>query len=339
MTTTCLAAEWEQQSGVLLSWPTQATDWRGNLAEAEATYLELTRHIAQICHVYICCSDSTTRSHVQQLCSHQGIPAERYDLFTIPYDDTWTRDYGPISFRRNNQLVWLDFEFNAWGNKFAHQHDNQLTRLLHQHFSHIRTINHINFVLEGGSIDSDGKGSLLTTSQCLLDDARNPSLSKVQIEEKLKSYLGIQRILWLDHGHLEGDDTDAHIDTLARFCSPDTITYVQCTDPTDLHFESLSAMETQLKSFSQLQGQAYHLIPLPLPTACFNQSGQRLPATYANFLVLNGHVLAPVYGVDTDSPALAQLQQCFPDYKIIPVQCRPLTEQFGSLHCITMQML
>ena len=334
-----LPAEWEQQSGVLISWPTASTDWQHNLADAETSYLELAGLIAQNSHVYICCRDSTTRQHVQQLCGDNGIPADKCSLFIIEYNDTWTRDYGPISVYRGNELVWLDFEFNAWGGKYEYQADNELTRSLHRQFNSYRALQHVNFVLEGGSIDSDGKGTILTTSQCLLDPARNPGLSKKQIEESLKSSLGIQRILWLDHGHLQGDDTDSHIDTLVRFCSPDTITYVQCTDSTDPHFKSLSAMEVQLKSYRQQDNREYRFIPLPLPTACFNQEGQRLPASYANFLILNGNLLAPVYGVDSDTLALAQLQQCFPKHRIIPVQCRPLIEQYGSLHCITMQIL
>lgn len=335
----CLPAEWEHQSGVLISWPTKSTDWQNNLSEAESTYLELTTLIAQYSHVYICCNDAEIRQHVQQLCSDANIPVERYRLFTIPYDDTWTRDYGPISLRRENDIVWLNFEFNAWGGKYAFQHDRKLTEALHRHFSEKIILENIDLILEGGSIDSDGKGTVLTTSQCLLDPKRNPNLSKTQISDKLKETLAVERVLWLDHGHLLGDDTDAHVDTLARFCSPDTIAYVQCTNPADPHFKSLSAMEIQLKSFNQTNGQAYHLIPLPMAEACFNAEGQLLPASYANFLILNDAVLTPVYGLDTDTLALKQLQKAFPEYSIIPVQCRSLIEQFGSLHCITMQVL
>jgi len=334
-----LPAEWEQQNCVLISWPTKSTDWHENLADAEATYIELTKLISLSSHACICCYDSDTLQHVQQTCRKAGISPEHVKLFTIPYDDTWTRDYGPISLLRGNEIVWLNFEFNAWGNKYPHRQDNQLASLLHQQLSQQRTLEQIDFVLEGGSIECDGKGTVLTTSKCLLDPARNPGLSKQQIEDRLKSSLGIRRILWLDSGHIEGDDTDAHIDTLARFCSADTITYVQCIDPADPHFESLSRMEKQLKSFTQTNGQPYKFIPLPLPSPCFNQQDLRLPATYANFLILNGKVLAPVYGVETDTLALAQLQKCFPDHTIIPVQCRSLLEQFGSLHCITMQIL
>jgi len=335
----CLPAEWEHQSGVLISWPTKATDWRDNLPEAEATYLEITKLIAQYSHAYICCNDFETRQHVRKLCSDANVLNERYTLFTIPYDDTWTRDYGPISLRRENEIVWLNFKFNAWGGKYSHLQDRQLTQSLYQYFIKTRILENSDFVLEGGSIDSDGEGTLLTTSQCLLDPARNPGLSKVQISDKLKEILGVQRILWLDHGHLLGDDTDAHVDTLARFCSPDTIAYVQCTNPEDRHFKSLSAMEIQLKTFKQINGQAYRLVPLPLSSACFNTEGQPLPASYANFLIINNAVLAPVYGLDTDALALKQLQIAFPDHDINPLQCRSLIEQFGSLHCITMQML
>ena len=335
----CLPAEWEHQSGVLISWPTKSTDWRDNLPEAETTYLELTKRITQYSHAYICCNDAETRQHVQKLCSDANIPIKRYRLFTIPYDDTWTRDYGPISLRRENKIIWLNFEFNAWGGKYTHLQDRQLTQSLYQHFSNTRILENIDFVLEGGSIDSDGEGTVLTTSQCLLDPARNPGLTKKQIEDSLITSLEVKRILWLDHGHLLGDDTDAHIDTLARFCNPNTIAYVQCTDSTDPHFKSLSAMELQLRSFKQVNGQAYNLIPLPLADACFNSEGQLLPASYANFLIINDAVLVPVYGLDTDTPALTQLQKAFPGHRIIPIQCRSLIEQFGSLHCITMQVL
>lgn len=339
MSSPILPSEWEHQSGVLICWPTISTDWRENLADAEATYLELAKVISQRSQVYICCYDSVTRSHVQRLLLQSNIPSERYVLFTIPYDDTWTRDYGPISVRKQNEICWLDFGFNAWGGKYPHQQDNKLTRTLNTQFKPVRTLESYDFVLEGGSIDSDGSGTVLTTSQCLLSAERNPGRSKQQIEEKLKSTLGIQRILWLDHGRLEGDDTDAHIDTLARFCAADTIAYVQCTDHSDPQFESLSVMERQLKSFTQTDGTPYCLIPLPVATTCFNKQGRQLPASYANFLILNGVVLAPAYGVETDKLALIQLAKCFPNYTIVPVQCRSLIEQFGSLHCITMQIL
>ncbi len=336
-----LPAEWEKQTGVLISWPAKSTDWCSNLDQAEATYLELCRQIVRYSELYVCCCDPATTLHVQQLFNEHNITPGKLKILTIPYDDTWVRDYGPISVCRNNEKVWLDFKFNAWGGRYPYQHDAKLTRLLYQHlFKHDRVlIDNTDFVLEGGSIDCDGLGTVLTTSQCLLSAGRNSSLTKRQIEDRLISTLGIQRVLWLEHGQLAGDDTDAHIDTLARFCSSDTITYVQCSSPADTHYNSLSEMERQLESFVQMNGDPYHLIPLPLPDACYNREGRRLPATYANFLIINGAVLVPVYELDTDPLALKQLHRCFPKHTIIPIQCRPLLEQFGSLHCITMQIL
>ena len=336
-----LPAEWEKYTGVLLSWPAKSTDWCNSLDEVEATYLELTRQIAKYSQVYVCCSDPDTMLHVQQLCNEHNITPGKLNILSIPYDDTWVRDYGPISVRRNNEIVWLHFKFNAWGGRYPYQQDTRLTRLLYRElFINNRIlIDNTDFVLEAGSIDCDGIGTILTTSRCLLSAGRNPGLTKRQIEDRLISTFGIQRVLWLEHGQLAGDDTDAHIDTLARFCSPDTIAYVQCSSPVDPHYESLSEMEKQLESFVQMNGNPYRLIPLPLPDACFNKKGQRLPATYANFLIINGAVLVPVYELNTDSLALAQLHRCFPKHTIIPIQCRALLEQFGSLHCITMQIL
>jgi agmatine/peptidylarginine deiminase len=195
----------------------------------------------------------------------------------------------------------------------------------------------MDFVLEGGAIESDGAGTLLTTSSCLLSKNRNPSLSKTQIEAQLKQYLGLERILWLDHGYLAGDDTDAHIDTLARLCDAQTIAYVQCLDSSDEHFEALQAMEAQLKSFKTAEGQPYKLIPLPMADACYDGDGDRMPATYANFLICNSAVLVPVYGVEQDEQALETLRPIFPNREVIGINCLPLIQQHGSLHCVTMQ--
>jgi agmatine/peptidylarginine deiminase len=192
-------------------------------------------------------------------------------------------------------------------------------------------------VLEGGSLESDGKGTILTTSECLLSKNRNEHLSKVQIEQHLKENFGAERILWLNHGYLAGDDTDSHIDTLARFCDDKTIVYVGCEDQEDEHFEALRQMKKELQQFRDFEGNPYKLIEVPLPDACFDTDGNRLPATYANFTIINGAVLVPVYGVSQDKTAMEILQGCFPDRKVIGVNCRILIEQHGSLHCVTMQ--
>ena len=232
----------------------------------------------------------------------------------------------------------LDFTFNGWGLKFAADKDNLITRHLIQSGAlHGEYLNRLGFVLEGGSIESDGMGTLLTTSRCLLSPNRNGQMNQAEIEEYLCSTFHLQRILWLNHGFLAGDDTDSHIDTLARFCSPDTIAYVQCTDPEDEHYDALHLMEEQLKTFRTLKDTPYRLLPLPMPNAVVID-GERLPATYANFLIMNEAVLYPTYGQpENDARAHEVLQTAFPKHEIIGIDCQVLIRQHGSLHCVTMQ--
>ena len=192
---------------------------------------------------------------------------------------------------------------------------------------------------EGGSIESDGNGTILTTTECLMSPNRNPHLSKKDVEEKLKKWLGAKRVLWLENGYLAGDDTDSHIDTLARFCSETTIAYVACKDETDEHFSALDKMVKELRNFKTEDGDPYNLIPLPMPDALFDADGDRMPATYANFLIVNGGVLVPTYGVPQDELGLAQIKKAFPKRKIVGIDCQPLILQHGSLHCVTMQFL
>jgi len=189
-----------------------------------------------------------------------------------------------------------------------------------------------------GSIESDGEGTILTTTACVCNPNRNGGLSKNEVEAKLAEYLGAKRVLWLDYGYLAGDDTDSHIDTLARFVSKDSIMYVKCEDAEDEHHEALSNMEAQLKSFKTVEGQPYTLIPLPMPTAKIHDEGNRLPATYANFLISNGALVYPSYSVDEDKVAHEIFKDFFRDKEIIPVECSRLIEEGGSLHCSTMQV-
>ena len=196
----------------------------------------------------------------------------------------------------------------------------------------------MDFELEGGSIESDGLGTLLTTAECLLNDNRNRHLDKTLIEERLKRDFGVKRVLWLDHGFLKGDDTDSHIDTLARLCPNHTIVYVQCSDVNDEHFEALQKMELQLRSFVTPEGKPYRLLALPMPDPVYDEDGERLPATYANYLVMDHAILFPIYDQkEHDLSAAAILQQAFPQHEIVGVDCRALIRQHGSLHCVTMQ--
>ncbi len=328
-----LPAEWETQAITQFTFPHQDSDWASTFDEAVECVGQCIAAVLEFQPVLLICQHIPT---VENYLSH--LDQSKIDYIELPSNDTWARDHGGITVEEDGQLTVLDFQFNGWGLKYAASFDNLLTRRLwtankfqNAHFSTK------NFVLEGGSIESDGAGTLLTTSECLLSPNRNPAYTKEELEEQLKNYFGVKRILWLDHGALEGDDTDAHIDTLARFCDEQTIAYVQCTDKTDSHFEALQNMEQQLQQFRNLDGQPYRLVPLPLPQAIYDEDGERLPATYANFLFVNGGVLVPTYGVPQDEEVLSIFRDLFPDRKVVSVDCRALIVQHGSLHCMTMQ--
>ncbi|MDX1913108.1 MAG: agmatine deiminase family protein [Saprospiraceae bacterium] len=326
-----LPAEWEPQSAVQLTFPHRDTDWVGVLEEVLPCFIAIANAIRRFQPVLIVCHDvAATRALFTN-----GL--ENLVFVEAASNDTWARDHGAIAIEENDQPVLLDFVFNGWGLKFPADKDNLISRHLYNKGVFHAALRHGGMVLEGGALESDGKGTLLTTAECLLSPNRNPHWSKQEVEAELKKLFGLERVLWLHHGYLAGDDTDSHIDTLARFCSPDTIAYVQCPDLKDEHYDALKKMETELKAFRTADGQAYRLIALPWPDACYDADGQRLPATYANFLLINGAVLVPTYEVLQDAAALAVFRELFPRHEIIGINCRPLILQHGSLHCVTMQ--
>lgn len=330
-----LPAEWEPQDGILLAWPHADTDWQMQLPEVQAVYTELIRQIVRFEKVLLVASAS---EEVQRQLTANGIDLTRVTICSTDTNDTWTRDFGPLTVQVNNQPVLLDFGFNGWGLKFAANLDNQVTRNLKQQAQLKPRMNTIGLILEGGSVESDGCGTIMTTRQCLLSPNRNPQLSEQDLQDAMQSLFGAQRVLWLEHGRLEGDDTDAHIDTLARFCPNNTIIYVACDDPADPHYEGLQQMEQELKQFTTADGAPYRLLALPWPEAKHDSEGNRLPASYANYLVINDAVLVPTYRDPVDNGALAMIALAFPGREIIGVDCLPLLEQHGSLHCITMQL-
>ena len=334
-----LPAEWHRQSAIMLTFPHENSDWKYLLDEVETVFLAIAKAVSQFQPLIISCFDQNHLKHVEQLLLDHEIPPYRFKLYIIPSNDTWARDHGAICIYENNQRQILDFTFNGWGNKFDAVLDNQITPNLHKQgaFENSLLISH-HFVLEGGSIESDGLGTILTTEHCLKSPERNPQFNVQQIEDFLHLWLGAKRVLWLKHGALEGDDTDSHIDTLARFCDERTIAYQSCEDSKDRHFEELNAMEKELKAFRQMNGKPYQLVPLPFPKAKYDYDGQRLPATYANFLILNDAVLVPTYHDHADQIALDRLATCFPQREIIGINCSTLIEQHGSLHCVTMQI-
>jgi agmatine/peptidylarginine deiminase len=273
----------------------------------------------------------------QQLAEHNVIP-HNIKIFTCPTNDTWARDHAFISCLEGNRRYLLDFQFNGWGMKFAANHDNRINKCLHDaEVVEGEYVNCLDFVLEGGSIESDGEGTILTTAPCLLAPNRNDTLNRCEIEIQLCQYFNADRVLWLEHSWLAGDDTDGHVDTVARLCPNNTIVYVQCLDKNDEHYQELNAMEQELKSFRTKDGKPYRLIPVPLPDACYWDE-ERLPATYANFLIINGAVLYPTYNQkEKDDEARKKLAEAFPDREIVGIDCNVLIKQHGSLHCCTMQ--
>ena len=333
-----LPPEWYPQSAIQLTWPHNNTDWDYMIEEVTACYVNIATEILKRQRLIIVC-------HNPEAVKYELAEAKPYFnnliLVELASNDTWARDHGGISVLIDGKRYVYDFTFNGWGLKFASNFDNQITRGLFAKKvfnKDVEIVNKKDFVLEGGGIESDGKGTLLTTSECLLSPNRNSYMTKEQIEAYLKKAFGLNRILWLDHGYLEGDDTDSHIDTLARFCDEHTIAYVRCEDILDGHYDALRKMEEQLKTFVDYEGNSYTLIPLPMAKKVLDEDNDRLPATYANFLIMNDVILLPFYNnKEKDEEAQKQLQKAFPTREIIGVDCSPLIRQHGSLHCITMQ--
>jgi agmatine deiminase len=334
-----LPPEWVAQQAVLLTWPHVESDWAPIMDKVEPVFVAIGRAVSQHESLIVSCLNEAHCDHVETLLRVGGAVMDRIDLYPVPSNDSWVRDHGPITVMREGQRLLLDYQFNGWGNKYEAGMDNRVTIRLHEMGAfHALPLETMELVLEGGSIEVDSKGTLLTTAECLLSPERNPQYSRDQLEAMLKQQLGVNRILWLEHGQLMGDDTDGHVDTLARFCDDHTIAYVSCDDKNDPHYPTLLAMKQELEQFTDADGNPYHLVPLPLPAAQFDEDGQRLPATYANFLIINGAVLLPVYADDYDELARSRLSECFPDREIIPIDARPLIHQFGSIHCVTMQL-
>lgn len=330
-----LPAEWARQSAIQLTWPHKDTDWAYMLDEVEACFVNIAREIAA--RQLLLIVTPHPEAVEQRIASEVNMSRVRF--VKCATNDTWARDHAGITVKVDGKPVVYDFAFNGWGLKFAACYDNLITSQCYKSgVLNARYENRLNFIIEGGSIESDGCGTMLTTSECLLSPNRNGEWSRNQIEEYLKDAFGLQQVLWLDYGYLAGDDTDSHIDTLARLAPDNTIVYVRCEDSDDEHYEQLQAMERQLRTFRTLQGEPYRLLPLPMAAAAYDEEGERLPATYANFLILNDAVLYPTYGHATlDKVAADVLAQAFPGYEIVGIDCCALIRQHGSLHCVTMQ--
>ena len=334
-----LPPEWAPQSGVMLTWPHQYDEWAPFLAEIDPVFVEMTHAIVAREKCLITCYDAEHQQHVTHLLKKAGVSLNSVIFAMSKSNDIWVRDHGPITvLDQNKKPVLLDFEFNAWGGKYDLVHDNWITRTIQKQgvFAHT-PLTHIDFTLEGGGIEVDGHGTLMATESVLLAATRNDT-TKEKLHADLKQWFNIDRVLWLKNGYLAGDDTDGHIDTLARFTDAHTIAFATCADKNDPHYEVLKAMESELKSFVDYQGKPYRLVGLPIPKQQYADDGELLPATYANFLIINSAVLLPTYGDPMDQVAIERLKTCFPTREIVPIHCRVLINLYGSLHCASMQL-
>ena len=333
-----LPPEWAEQSAMQLTWPHAATDWSEYLDDICATYVEMadaiTRHERLI---VVTPEPDNVKTQLEKRLS--DCQMANITLHRCPTNDTWARDHGFITLTNGSTTRLLDFRFNGWGDKFPADLDNAINRSLYANKAvKGEYFDHNDFVLEGGSIESDGQGTVFTTSQCLLAPHRNQPLSRQDIEQRLKKWLRAERILWIDHGHLDGDDTDGHIDTLVRTAPDSTLLYVRCTDNNDSHYADLKLMEEQLGTFRTTDGRPYRLLPLPMPRPIYD-GDDRLPATYANFVIINGAVIYPTYGQpDNDTEAARIIGEAFPGRELIGIDSRTVIRQHGSLHCCTMQL-
>ncbi|MGA0585566.1 agmatine deiminase family protein [Dyella sp. KRB-257] len=332
-----LPAEWEPQAAVLIAWPHADTDWAERLASVEATYAALAAAVTRFESLLIVVPDAAVRSHAEGLIRAAGADLARMRFVELPYDDTWLRDSGPLTLRNDaGQFQLTDFRFTGWGGKFGAEQDDALVAGLVEagvfgHAAHKR----VDWALEGGGVESDGAGTVLTTWRCLTQ--RHPEQSREEMSAILRDSLHASRILWLDFGYLEGDDTDAHIDTLARFAPGDRIVFQACDDAGDPHFDELQRMAGELAALRTTDGRPYTLYPLPWAKPIVDE-GRRLAASYANYLIVNGAVLVPAYGDAADDAAARIIGEAHPGREVVQVPCRPLIWQNGSLHCITMQL-
>lgn len=336
-----LIPEWEEQDLVLVTWPHEDTDWAHILPEIEACYIEMARAILRYEDLLVL---TPHPERVEELLGVESHPHHLY-IMEMESNDTWVRDYGPLAFRITSEegeiKAIADFTFNGWGMKFAAGKDNLMTRCLYlsrAFEADVQVMNRLMLTLEGGGVESDGEGTILSTYGCIYEPNRNPGFDDEELRNLLVEVLGADRLILLENGELEGDDTDGHIDTLARFISPKAIAYVSCQDSSDEHYHALKRMEEELRALRTISGEPYELIALPLPKPIYESDGHRLPATYANFLFVNGALIVPVYAQESDALVLERLKQALPDREIVGVDCRTLIRQHGSLHCATMQI-
>lgn len=337
-----LPAEWETQDAVLLAWPHPHSDWWPDIDRVEPAFAAMARAVSRFQTALVLVP--SVEWGRERLALHGLVPSDRLRLVPVATNDTWARDFGPTGLVVDRlagdgaRARLVDFVFNGWGGKFEATLDNGATRAAGALGLWSAEVSTTDWVLEGGSIDANGRGDLLTTTACLLAPGRNEGATRAELDQMLRERLFVDRVHWLQHGRLEGDDTDGHVDTLARFVDESTIAYVRCDDAGDTHFDSFQAMEAELRELRGANGAPFRLVPLPWPRARFDATGRRLPASYANFLVINGAVLVPTYDDPSDARAVQVVGSLFPGREAISIDCSAIIEQSGAVHCLTMQL-
>lgn len=324
-----LLPEWAQQEAVMLVWPDQYTDWQPWLNDVQNAYLEIIQTLNQGNTAVLLLVRENQLEHCKNLLKQDA----RVLLLKADYNDTWIRDYGFLTCKSSSGALPIEFIFNGWGQKFDASKDNQLNQQVLSKLCQ-KPIKSVELVLEGGAIEIDQDGTLLSTQLCLTNSKRNGDKSIDAYQKVFQQSLGANKSVIFQNGHLEGDDTDGHIDTLVRF-TPDRGLVIQSSfnRPSDSHFNNLSALVTEC----QAAFESHQIFELPLPKI-FNVDGQRLPASYANYLISNQQILCPIYQQPEDELAIKVIQSAYPAFKIMPIDCLPLIQQFGSLHCISMQI-
>ncbi len=329
-------AEWEKQDAVMIAWPHSGTDWSDAMRRIIPVYKSLAQIIASRQILWILCHEE---SAVKTDLGKTDLSNIRF--IKIPFNDTWVRDYGPFVIYEHDMPALLDYQFNGWGGKYEAELDNRVLSVLYErgYFSeHTLYRNRLDFVLEGGAIETDGRGLMMATERSILSSGRNAVCGMETVALRMKNDMGIKKIHWLHNGWMEGDDTDGHIDMFARFADPETICYVRCEDEKDLHFPVLNKMEEEMQDIRGVDDSPFRLLPLPMPEPVYSSTGSRLPASYANFLIMNDAVIMPFYGCRADGEAREVLSEAFPGREITGIDAMPLIEQGGSVHCATMQL-
>jgi agmatine deiminase len=335
-----MPAEWEPHEATWIAWPHRRDDWPGKFAPIPWVYTEIVRHLHQSERVRILVNDAAMEGRARRMLVKAGVDLGRIDFFHFPTNRSWTRDYGPMFVRTSGGLGILDWRFNAWAKYPDWEHDDAIARQVSEAFGLPRwepAIGQLRTVLEGGSIDVNGQGLLLTTEECLLSpiQERNPGLTRAAIEKQLGDWLGVGKVLWLGRG-IAGDDTHGHIDDLARFVAPQTIVTVVENDPADINYVPLQENWERLRGMAGLNGEKFELIALPMPAPVVF-GGQCLPASYMNFYIANDRVLVPTFNDPNDRKALGILAELFPDRVVVGIHAVDLVWGLGTLHCLTQQ--